>query len=306
MQKRDRSKLTAEKLIELICQVPEPQPVGDIQTIANEMAEIRNLVALNKMEITTMKIEKTELIKKNASLTAEIELLKVHARECVQHRKENPTPPTLDYAEEIEKLKDEVNSIQQYLRVNNLEIVGLPAPNNGESEETLIINALNELVGLDDPVGPEDIDISHPLPSKRKDNKPVHVVRFVSRKTKFAILAAKKRDENRQFKFRNNDVYINEHLSKSNRELFALTQDKKRTLNYKHCWTRGGSIFLRKTDDTDVITISKKSDFDTLQWAIWCVFVTTKVLTPKHWKKCNSDIGLSMTYRSSKAIFAIL
>ena len=264
MQKRDRSKLTAEKLIELICQVPEPEPVTDIQAIANEMAEIRQMVTLNKTEISTLKIERTELVKKNVALNAEIELLKLHARECVQLR-ENPPPPAVDYGEEIEKLKEEINSIQQYLRVNNLEIVGLPAANNGESEETLIINALNELVGLDDSVRPEDIDISHPLPSKRKDNKPVHVVRFVSRKTKFAILAAKKRDENKQFKFRNNDVFMNEHLSKTNRELFALSQEKKRALNYKHCWTRGGSIFLRKTDDTDVITISRKSDIDTLQ-----------------------------------------
>ena len=107
-------------------------------------------------------------------------------------------------------------------------LLGLPAPNEGESEETLIINAFNGVVGLDDPVTPEDIDISHPLPSKQKDNKPVHVVRFVSRKTKSAILAAKKRDENKQFKFRNKDVFINEHLSKTNRELFALSQEKKK------------------------------------------------------------------------------
>ena len=130
--------------------------------------------------------------------------MKIQARECTQHRQENPPP-----AEEIEKLQDEVNSIQQYLRVNNLEIVGLPAPNEGESEETLIINAFNELVGLVDPITPEDIDISLPLPSKRKDNKPVHVVHFVSRKTKSAILTAKKRDENNQLKFRNKDVFIN-------------------------------------------------------------------------------------------------
>ena len=272
MAKRDRSKISAEKLIELICMVPEPQPVDDT-SIANQIAEIRNLAASNKSVISTMKIERTEFIQKNAALSAEIELLKIHSRECSQHRRENPPnrapapapAPAVDYGEEIERLKEEINSIQQYLRVNNLEIVGLPAPNDGESDETLIVNALNQLEGLDDPIRPEDIDISHPLNSKRKDKKSVHVARFVSRKTKFAILAAKKREENKQFKFRNNDVFINEHLSKTNREIFALAQEKKRALNYKHCWSRGGSIFLRKSDDSETLTISKKSDLDLLQ-----------------------------------------
>ena len=48
-----------------------------------------------------------------------------------------------------------------------------------------------------DPTRPEDIDISHPFNPKRKDKKLVHVAKFVSRKTKFAILAAKKREENK-------------------------------------------------------------------------------------------------------------
>ena len=126
------------------------------------------------------------------------------------------------------------------------------------------MNALNELDGLEFPVRPEDIDISHPLNSQRKDAKSVHVVRFLSRKTKSMVLTAKKRENNRQFKFRNNDVYINEHLSKHNRALFAAAQEKKRAMNYKYCWTRGGSIFMRKTEDSAVVTISSDIDLNGL------------------------------------------
>ena len=78
------------------------------------------------------------------------------------------------------------------------------------------------------------------------------------------ILAAKKLEANKQFKFRNKDVYINEHLSKGNRALFAAAQDKKRTLNYKFCWTRGGTIHMRKTDDSPVVTISAPEDLTNL------------------------------------------
>ena len=102
----------------------------------------------------------------------------------------------------------QINDIEQYLRVNNLEVVGLPQPNEGETEETLLVNAFNSLIGIDTTVRPEDIDISHPLNSRRQDGKPVHVVRFLSRKTKESILTAKKREANRQFVFREKDIYI--------------------------------------------------------------------------------------------------
>ena len=118
---------------------------------------------------------------------------------------------------------------------------------------------------MEDVVRPQDIDISHPLNSKRKDGKNVHVVRFVSRKTKNMILSAKKSDANKQLKFRNNDIYINEHLSKDNRSLFARSQEKKTQLNYKYCWTRGGSILMRKTDNSQSITITSDADLAKLQ-----------------------------------------
>ena len=132
----------------------------------------------------------------------------------------------------IQKTKYYINSIEQYLRVNNLEIVGLPEPGVNESNEDIIIEALNTLNDLENKLSSADIDISHPIPSKRRDKKRVSVVRFLSRKSKFDVLAAKK--QMRNFKFRNNEVFINEHLSPDNRTLFALATEKKKSLNFKY------------------------------------------------------------------------
>ena len=57
-----------------------------------------------------------------------------------------------------------------------MEVVGLPEANTNELDESLIINAFNQLQEMEDIVQPEDIDISHPLPSNRSGNKKVHVV----------------------------------------------------------------------------------------------------------------------------------
>ena len=92
--------------------------------------------------------------------------------------------------QKINDLQNQIHEIEQYLRINNIEIVGLQASNveNGETEETIIVNFIKSLVGLPKPICPEDIDISHPLKSQRRENKPVHVVRFISRKTIYDVL----------------------------------------------------------------------------------------------------------------------
>ena len=208
----------------------------------------------NKAEIAGLKTKNEELEVRNVDLQKHLEVVK---RESVT---------TDEMKHEIAELKKQLNEIEQYLRVNNLEIVGLPnpLPDTNETEETVMIEALNSLRGLDIVVKPEDIDISHPLPSKRKDKKPVHVVRFISRKTKFAVLTAKKSEANRQFKFRNEDVFINEHLSKVNRGLFAMATERKRTLNYKFLWTKGGVVHMRKEENSPIITINNEHDLDQL------------------------------------------
>ena len=170
----------------------------------------------------------------------------------------------VDRSGDVESLRKEINEIQQYLRINNLEIVGLPNTNENEPEETLILHALNNLEGIANVVTPEDIDISHPMKSQRTDGKRVHVVKFISRKMKADILDAKKLEPNKNFKFRNSDVFINEHLSPQNRTLFAKAAGKKNALNFKFLWTKGGKIFMRKTENSNIINITCENDINNL------------------------------------------
>ena len=114
----------------------------------------------------------------------------------------------------------------------------------------MILKCLNGL-NPTSPVTAKDIDISHELP-KRRGGK-THVIRFLSRKTKIMLLTAKKDPGNRNYKFRSKSIFINEHLTAFNKNLFRLAKVKKDELQYKFLWTRGGKIFLRK-DEHSVVT----------------------------------------------------
>ena len=61
-------------------------------------------------------------------------------------------------------MNEEINTINSYLRVNNMEVVGLRAPNEGELDEDVLFECLDPLVS-------NDISICNEVPSRRSDNK---------------------------------------------------------------------------------------------------------------------------------------
>ena len=269
MDRAERNRLKAKELIDLIVEAPlfTYDDNATIQNIRTQLAMVvadcksnKELAQKNQEEIVALKASNARLEMNNTDLQGEIDTLK--------QRNVEDGGVGINQLRILEsKIQDfdsELNEIQQYLRVNNIEIVGLLEVNEGETEEKLILNALNELRDLTDVIRPEDIDICHPLNSNRSDNKNVHTVKFVSRKVKFDILKAKRGVSNKNFKFRNNDIFINEHLSPTNRSLFAGANGKKRELGYRFCWTKGGKILMRKTEDSEVIPIKCQKDLDTL------------------------------------------
>ena len=158
-----------------------------------------------------------------------------------------------DIETQLRQVQKSVNNIEQYLRVNNIEIVGLPDPTENQSHEEVILEAINSLENLAYKVTRDDIDISHPIPTRRRDGKKLAVCRFLSRKTKIDVLGAKKKA--RDFKYNNSIIYINEHLSPENRRLFAEASKKRKDLNFKFIWTNNGITYVRKEEGSPQIII---------------------------------------------------
>ena len=261
MNRAERLKLKANDLIELIVMYDDNVAMKNLETSLHSLSArfdtFSAMCQTNVREIAELKMKNIELYNKNDELQRELNDLKAQDAQ-------DPPPNVVDTNEDIESLRKEVNEIQQYLRINNLEVVGLPEANENESEETLLLHAFNSLEGIENVVTPEDIDISHPMKSQRTDGKRVHVVKFISRKLKDQILAAKKLEPNRNFKFRNSDIFINEHLSPVNRSLFAKAAEKKTNLNFKFLWTKGGKILMRKTETSNVVSINCQNDINNL------------------------------------------
>ena len=290
MSIRERKKIAHEDLLNLILSLDDnadsinKNELNSINDTIKEMLITINIVkdeaTKNSAAIINLKNQNEKemdelhdmiinpVVPKNEEIHNEINDLRNMIENAIPNNNNNT-----DFYAETNELRDlisniqiEVDEIQQYLRVNNLEIVGLPPENiDGNNDQYDTENLLLELFNTDMGVtiNQEDIDISHIVPSRRSDGKQVVVCRFVSRKHKFQILSRRK--QMNEIKFRNSNlIYINEHLSPKNREIFALASQKRKDDHFKYLWTKNGTTFMRKTDTSEIFTIKNKNYLDDL------------------------------------------
>ena len=246
MTDSERKKIREEKLLELILNTPEPS----ILSLSQDYEQKINLL-MASMELINSQT--------TSSNTAEIQNLK-NCNELL--RSESLKQKYTTTQDKIKDHETHLNDIEQYLRVNNLEIAGVPEATENLSDEEILLEVFNSLPELPESITEKDIDICHIIPSNRKDKKNVAICKFVSRKTKLSLLDAKRKTQN--FKYADNDNYFNEHLSLFNRHLFSLAFRKKQENHLKFLWPKHGKVFLRENENSEVLHIVSEESLSIL------------------------------------------
>ena len=96
-------------------------------------------------------------------------------------------------------MNKEINKINQYLRVGNIQVVGLTTPSENEDDKDLLLECIISINRDREPLVKDDIDICHQIQTRRRDQKRVVICKFMSRKSKIAVLSAKKGHRNLQY-----------------------------------------------------------------------------------------------------------
>lgn len=157
---------------------------------------------------------------------------------------------------ENKRLAQRVDELEQYSRINNLEIKGV----RFTGDPKIAVQKIGELLG--EAVSDEDIDTCHKIPTRSPGENSI-VVRFVRRdkRHRFLAKARKQKLANNALGFSGTDpVFVNEHLTPANKKLLGATVARKKQKSWKYVWTNGGKIFARKTDDSHTIKITCESD----------------------------------------------
>lgn len=150
-----------------------------------------------------------------------------------------------------------LQELEQYQRANNLEVKGVPL----EIDPVEVVKKLGDVVGV--PVEQSEIDICHRVHTSRPNEKNI-IIRFVHRTKRDALLAKSKKIRMNTsmlgFADTATPLYVNEHLTRENKQLLGAAIARKRTAGWKYVWSSGGRIFARKNDDTVAIRITTAED----------------------------------------------
>lgn len=164
-----------------------------------------------------------------------------------------------DLVAKNEALEKRLANMEQYSRLNNAEIKGVPVT---KGENCLaILTAIGD--AIDCPVSSADLDVVHRVPTKGEGMN--IIARFCSREKKndFARKARKARVMTNQIGFSDQShdpVYVNDHLTYENKKLFAQALALKKTHSWQFLWTDNCQIKARKMCDSKVFRISSEAD----------------------------------------------
>lgn len=163
-----------------------------------------------------------------------------------------------DLHNENQKLREDLDSLEQYGRRNLIRISGIPEI-EAETDTTPVIEKL--LSEIDPEFKPEEIIRSHRVGTQRGRAKPRQIiVRLPDPNTKFRLFKCRKNlKHSREFK----SVYINEDLTLLRSKLLYHARKLYKNKKIKHLWTTNGKILMKDNDGTLYNTSTIESFVDT-------------------------------------------
>lgn len=228
--------------------LPLPSKVDQLLALKPAVEELRNTVqglqttvdsfSLKYDSVLALAMTNEEAVKE---LQKEVNTVKATMRE---------------QSETIERLKDELNDMQQYSRRSNMELHGFPL-SHGE-DLMKVISDLARPLNLPTPQS-SDILAIHRL-TKKPDSVPVILIRFASVSLKDAWMAARGRLHRLCQSENQPKLFFNDNLTSANKELFWLTRTGAKEKGYRFVWTKNSKIFARKAEGAPAIRINTKND----------------------------------------------
>ena len=174
----------------------------------------------------------------------------------------------------VDEIAGVIQELQDYSFQYNVKIIGLPHHQTKANESafdtaTLCVNLFYQM-GIDIEIG--SIDTAHRVPTRNK-KKPFPIIcKFLRRLDKEKVMACRRNAKDVDLvalgfaagspEVQDVRIGIFDHLSPSKQALFAEVKKFKTSHNFAFCWVKGGCIYLRESERSNIIRIK---DFNHLQ-----------------------------------------
>ncbi|CAK1599947.1 unnamed protein product [Parnassius mnemosyne] len=256
-EKKLKDVLEAERQeLRIVIQSSLKELSDQLTTIKNQCSGYQESSMFISGQYEDFRKELVELKKLLATTTSELK--------CIREENKSLKNSVTAQAARIKALEDENLRQQQWTRMQNIEITGIPE-NKAEDTKQIVLK-LSQHIGA--PIQQTDIDFAHRVQPRRAVSaaraRPI-VVHLRQRAVKDKVIAAGRKYRTLNAKDlgmgdETNRVYINEHLTKENKILLNTCKQKAKEINYKFVWTKNCRIFVRKDEASPPIPISSSTD----------------------------------------------
>lgn len=176
----------------------------------------------------------------------------------------------------VDQLTEKINKLEQSARANNIEVQCVPETHNENPYD--VIAQLGNAIGQDI-TGDKILHCTRVAKADRSSTRPRSIVaQLSSPRIRDNVLASVSKFNKSQANTRDKlntshigiagditPIYVVEHLSPVNKALHAAARRKAKDNNYKHVWVKNGFIFVRKTNDSNIILIRNMEILENLK-----------------------------------------
>lgn len=234
--------------------------------------EIRNEISALRKDHSEVKKTVTELSDEVSSIK---ESMQFHSDQFDDLKNQVDTLTTRTKKTDISvssitNLESKIESMEQQARQCNLEITNLPERRN-ENLLTLL-EAIGKTIGCN--ISKSDIVSVHRVPQALPDNKrPKNIIaKLTTRTLRDNILSSYRLNKNKTITSTQlgvsgttEKVFLNEHLTLKNKQLFRKVRDEAKKHDYKYTWIKNATILVRKSDTSPVFAVRSEKDLDKIK-----------------------------------------
>lgn len=229
---------------------------GQLATINSQCTGFQEAITYVSTQYEDLRKEISDLKKLLGTTSSELKFLKEENRNL---KDSLSTYGARVVALEVENLKQ-----QQWVRLQNIEITGIPEVKD-EMAMDLVLKVVQH-IGVT--IVPSDLEFAHRVQPRRAESavraRPI-VARLRQRLVKDDIIAAARKYRNLTAKDmgiggETCKIFVNEHLTKDSKLLLSSSKLRAKEANYRYVWTKNCRIFVRKDEASPPIPINSMSD----------------------------------------------
>lgn len=230
------------------CEFSVANLIAEIRQLRQELSEVRQEIKIQSTSFNqTLEERLVEYTKINQAKDIEIAELKAS----------------------VYQLKQIITTQEQHSIKNELEIIGLPEEDNENLTHLVLLTSQKVGVKLTETDLDEVTRIGPKRSSELSKNGDINIPRPIVVK----LLRRQKRDELvKAARIRRNitsenisskppqKFFINERLTKTNRELFREARQAAKKNGFRFCWVRHGNIYIKESEGKETIRIHSQED----------------------------------------------